>query len=100
MQTRPILLISRHSLRSSNNFHSSSLGAAQERSLALGKALVRVFPFMAGSQILQTFGATIICLSTARKIDSAVIDFSLRALEGALDAGDEIEVAVERRFSV
>lgn len=100
MQTRPILLIPRHSLRSSKNSHTSSLGTTQERSLALGKALVRVLPLTASSRMLETFRITIIGLGTARKINPAIIDFSLCALEGALDARDEIKVAVECRFSV
>jgi hypothetical protein len=45
---------------------------------------------------LTASGLIIIDLGTARKINPAAIDFSLRALEGALDAGDEIKVAVER----
>lgn len=100
MQTRPILLIPRHPLGGSKNFHASSLGTTQERSLALGKALVRVLPLTASSRMLETFGITIVGLGTARKINPAVIDFSLRALEGALDSGDEIKVAVKCRFSV
>jgi hypothetical protein len=99
MQTRPILLISRHPLWSPKNSHTSIFGTAQERSFALSKALVRVLSFTASSRMRQTFWITLIGLDTTRNINPAVIDFSLCAFEGTLDARDEIKVTVERGFS-
>lgn len=89
MPSRIIQLIPRHSSRRPNDPHSTFLRTAQKGSFALHESLLRNFPLRPGLISISTCG-----LSTP-KINPPILNFSIRALERALNARDKVEVSVE-----
>lgn len=100
MPPRPILLIPRHPPGGPNDPHPRPLRPPQEPSLALDQMLIlllRAFPLVPSPSTTARTPIRILMMVVMIDRNPPILRISLRALQPALDAGDEVEVAIKGR---